>query len=75
MAAEIRRHGIPAEVELAARKLSKALEHADSIGVGSVVLVGPREFSSGTVLLKDMKSGKQETVEVGRLVKRLKAMS
>lgn len=74
IATEVRKAGISAEVELAGRKLARALTHADSIGVGVVILVGPREFGSGAVLLRDMGTGKQETVKVEKLVEKLKAM-
>jgi histidyl-tRNA synthetase len=75
IAAEVRKAGISAELELAGRKLTKALEHANSIGVELVALAGPREFGSGLVLLRDMKSGEQETVRVEELAKKLKSMS
>jgi histidyl-tRNA synthetase len=74
IATEVRGAGISAEVELAGRKLAKAFTHADSLGVETVVVVGQREFSSGKVLLRDMRSGKQETVEIERLVERLKTV-
>jgi histidyl-tRNA synthetase len=75
IAAEVREAGISAEVELAGRRLTKALAHADSINAGVVVLVGPRELKSGEVLLRDMKSGEQEAVRVEDLAKKLKTVS
>lgn len=72
LATELRRKGVGAEVDLMGRSLSKALAHASARRARYAVIVGPRELAVGKVTLRDMESGKQEEVEVGRLAERLR---
>ncbi|MEM3723691.1 MAG: His/Gly/Thr/Pro-type tRNA ligase C-terminal domain-containing protein, partial [Candidatus Hadarchaeales archaeon] len=71
----LREAGIATEVELAERKLEKAMAHAAAIGAKAAVVVGPRELQNMKVTVKDMKSGQQEEVKIDRLVEKLKSFS
>lgn len=71
LATELRRKGVSAEVDLMGRNLSKALAHAGARKAKYAVIVGPRELAGGRVTLRDMETGRQEEVEVGRLAERL----
>jgi len=59
----LRRAGVKADVELTGRKIGKALDHADRLGVPYVILVGRRDLAEGRVTVRDMETGEQRTVE------------
>jgi len=75
IASELRRAGLRVQVDLMGRKLRKALEYADSLGAGKVVIVGPKEHSEGQVVLRDMKTGGQETVHKTKIAEKLKPVA
>lgn len=50
-------------------KVNKQLSKANKLGVRSCIIVFPDELSNGQVIVKDMISGKQETVEINSLTK------
>ncbi len=68
VAATLRGAGVNAEVYLGADKLSHQLRYASRKNVPFVVIVGPDEVSRGEVLLRDMASGEQRSVEREALV-------
>jgi histidyl-tRNA synthetase len=55
-----------AEVDIMGRKLAKQLNYANNIKAKKVVIVGD-ETNSGRVNIKDMNSGKEETVEIDKI--------
>ena len=55
-------------------KLDKQLKYADKKGVPYVVIVGPEEKEKGLVKVKEMKTGKQETVKFAQLIERLRPL-
>ncbi len=63
IATELRGAGIPTELYLGSGKLPAQLRHADRKGVPLAVIAGPDELAAGTVVLKDMLSGEQSTVQ------------
>jgi len=69
IAQNIRKIGIPTEIELTGRKLKKILSHADNLEVSYVILVGSRELAENKVTLKDMKSGDQELIPLNTATK------
>jgi histidyl-tRNA synthetase len=62
IAQNLRKNGIPTEIELTGRKLKKILSYADNLGVSYVILVGARELAENKVTLRDMESGDQEQI-------------
>jgi histidyl-tRNA synthetase len=74
VALELRRVGIPTELELASRKLSKALAHANALGVKKAIILGSRERAAGEALVRDMQTGEQERIELKTLASRLKSI-
>ena len=62
LAGEFRREGIRAEVYPDADKLGKQFKYASSRHIPLVAVVGDDERRDGTVAIKDMRSGGQETV-------------
>ncbi|MCG2829153.1 histidine--tRNA ligase [Methanothermobacter sp. K4] len=69
---ELRNEGIAADMDLAGRKLRKALSHADHLGARFVVLTGERDLQEGKVTLRDMEDASQEAVDRTEIVDRLK---
>ncbi|MCL2032907.1 MAG: histidine--tRNA ligase [Methanomassiliicoccaceae archaeon] len=63
----LRRSGISADIDLADRKMAKAMKHASSVGSKFVVIVGGEEMKSGSVTLRDMTSGEQRLIKVADL--------
>jgi histidyl-tRNA synthetase len=64
---------IPTELEVTGRTVSKALSDADRREITYAVLVGPEELAEGKIVLRNLITRKQQTVEIKELVKKLKA--
>jgi histidyl-tRNA synthetase len=64
LVAELRRAGIPAELDLARRSLKGQFKHADRIDADVVVVVG----ADATGEMRDMHSGEQRSVVLANLV-------
>jgi len=67
IAAELRKKGFSAETDLMSRKLGKQLDYASTIGAKKVVIVGPEELKQKKVVVRDMKSGKEEKISLNKL--------
>lgn len=70
---ELRREGIAADMALEDRPLKAQLKMADRAGARYAAIVGERELAEGTVTLRRMAEGEQETVprpEVARWLSR-----
>ncbi|MEZ5422851.1 MAG: His/Gly/Thr/Pro-type tRNA ligase C-terminal domain-containing protein [Pyrinomonadaceae bacterium] len=62
-AAELRAAGIRTTVYPDADKLGKQLKYAASINVRAVCILGESELAAGTVTIKNMLTGEQQTIE------------
>lgn len=62
---ELRLHGIHALRADGSRQLGKQMRAAAKLASREVVFVGGQEWNSGTLLIKDMDSGEQESIVVG----------
>ncbi len=62
LANELRKQGLRVTLYPEPDKLGKQMKYADSIKVPYVCVLGESEIADGTVTLKNMKSGEQETV-------------
>ncbi len=61
--AEIRAAGLPAEITFTpGDKLGKQLQYADRLGIPLAVIVAPDELARGEVLIKQLKTGTQQTL-------------
>jgi histidyl-tRNA synthetase len=65
--AELRRHGIAAEIYPDAGRMKKQMDWANKRGIPFVVIIGEDELEKQIATLKDMTSGEQEEVEFERL--------
>lgn len=63
----LRRDGVSADVDIAGRKMAKAMKHASSVGSRYVVIVGSEEMKNDSVTLRDMSTGEQKVVKVSDL--------
>jgi histidyl-tRNA synthetase len=68
VASTLRQAGIPTDIELMRRPVSKALSDADRRGLHYAVLIGPEEAKQGKVTLRDMKSREQKTIAKEKLI-------
>ncbi len=71
LARELRKHDLRVMVYPEPDKLGKQMKYADSIGVSWVCVLGETEISGGTVTLKNMRSGEQETLGIKSIADRI----
>jgi histidyl-tRNA synthetase len=70
--AELRRRGLNVAVDLSGRKLSDQLKTADKKSVGYVLVIGENELKTETYQLKNLQTGKAQTLKLPEIVKTLK---
>ncbi|MCL2510144.1 MAG: histidine--tRNA ligase family protein, partial [Methanomassiliicoccaceae archaeon] len=63
----LRKNGISADVDLADRKMAKAMKYASSVGAKYVVIAGSEDLKNDSVTLRDMTSGEQKLVKISDL--------
>jgi len=71
LAREIRRLGVPAEVELGGRSLKSQMKYAGKKGFARVIIIGSRELEQDRFLWRDMVDGSQVLVTREELRQRL----
>jgi histidyl-tRNA synthetase len=71
IASTLRAKGKKVEVAFGDRALKGAMKAADKSGAMHVIVLGDSEISSGTVLLKEMKSGAETSVKIDSLFEAL----
>ncbi len=69
LAAQIRKEGIRTELFPEAIKLDKQLKYAGSLNIPFVIIVGPEEAANGLAKLKNLKTGKQISIEQSRITR------
>ncbi len=70
-AQKLRDAGIPTEIDMLDRNVSKNFDYADSMGIPYVLIIGPEELKKKKVKLRDMKSGKEELLGIQEAIKKL----
>ena len=60
----LRRKGISAEIGLEGRSLRSQMKAANKLGARYVIMIGDDEIDAGTVTLRNMQDGQQETIDV-----------
>lgn len=68
---QLRKAGINTDMDLAGRGVSKNLDYANSQGIPYVLIIGPEEVKKKIVKLRDMKTGKEESITIPKAVARL----
>ncbi len=66
IAMNLRKEGFRVDIDLTGRSLGKQLKYANRINAKYAIIVG-EEVREGKVVVKDMESGEQRTVEIGKL--------
>jgi histidyl-tRNA synthetase len=69
---DFRREGILISESLSRDSLKTQLKIADKMGVKYTLILGQKEALEGTIIIRDMVNGGQETVKVEKLVKEMK---
>ena len=72
MSSTLREAGIAAEFEVMGRTVSRALSDADRRKVAYAVLVGPEELKERKVVLRNLTTRRQKTVEISELIETIK---
>ncbi len=73
VARQLRKAGISTELYLDPEtKIDKQLKYADKKGIPYVIIIGPEEIKKKEVTVKEMKSGKQETLTLEKLIQKPK---
>lgn len=72
LAAEARRAGIATEVYPDSTKMKKQMSYANALQVPFVALIGETEMSEGTITLKNMQTGEQQSVTLQQLIEIVK---
>jgi histidyl-tRNA synthetase len=67
IAQKLRNVGLNVETDLMKRNLRKQLDYANSRNIQRVVIVGPKDLENEEVTVRDMKSGEEEKVRLGKL--------
>jgi histidyl-tRNA synthetase len=68
----LREAGIPAELEVMGRKMTKALEDADRRKMDYAIIVGEKELKEGSVVVRDLAKRAQTTVKIEDLAEKIK---
>src|SRR5262249_43588133 len=61
LSSELRRAGISSVASTGGRSLKSQLRHADNLGAQQVAIIGARELAEGTITLKDLREGGDQT--------------
>ena len=64
---KLRQKGIPVEIDLSGRSLKKQMESASESKFA--IIVAPKEFSSKSLILRNMEDGKEKQITVDELLK------
>ena len=66
LTAQLRQKGIPANIDLAGKSLKKQMEQASSSKYA--IIVGPKEYAEGEIVLRNMNTGKENTIHIKNLL-------
>ena len=69
IATALRNNGINAQIYLEPAKIKKQFKYADSLEIPYVIVIGEDEVNSGTLSLKNMKTGEQTQITIEELIK------
>lgn len=73
LATELRRSGIGADLDLAARSMKGQMKQASASGARWAAILGQRERAAGTVMLKDLSSADQREIPKDDLIGAVRA--
>ena len=68
----LRKSGISAEIYPAESKLKKQMEYANKIKSPAVILYGENEIKSGKPTIRNLSSGKEQSIKINQLANEIK---
>ena len=71
VAAELRAAGLQSVVYSENKRINKQFDYANKIGVRNVVVIGESEMESGSLTLKDLVKGEQQSLTVSKIIREL----
>ena len=71
IANELRQKGLNVAIDSTERKIDKKIKAADKLGVENVAFVGNDELKTGKYKLKNLRTGKEQTLSLDQLPKKL----
>jgi len=71
---QLRSKGISVDMDLNGKGMGKNLEYVNTLSIPYALILGGDELKQKKLLLRDMRSGKQELLSVNEVVKRLKKL-
>lgn len=69
IASTLRENGIKAQVDFESKKIAKKFKYADKLNVKYVIVIGENEINNNVVTLKNMETGKQDTLKLEEVLK------
>ena len=69
IASTLRENGIKAQVDFENKKIAKKFKYADKLNVKYVIVIGENEIKNNVVTLKNMETGKQDTLKLEEILK------
>lgn len=72
IAKQLRDAGVNTDIDLAERSISKNLQYVDKQGIPYALIVGEQELKEGKVKFKDMKSGKESSIDIEGVIKEVR---
>jgi histidyl-tRNA synthetase len=72
LASTLRRAGVGATEATSSKSLKAQLRQANALGTRNAIIIGDQEVKTGTVIMRDMTTARQETVPLNQLVQLLK---
>lgn len=69
---KLRQEKLPVVEAFSKDNLKTQLEHANKLGVRYTLIIGQKELTEGTVLIRDMEGGVQETIPYTKIVREMK---
>lgn len=66
----LRKEGIAAETDLIGRGLGKQMDYARSLRIPWVIIIGKKEMQKKALTLKNMKTGKEESVKIKEAIEK-----
>ena len=71
---ELRRNGVPAEIDLQSRSLKGQLKQANKQGASYTVIIGEQELEEKMAVVRDMNNNSQENVAFNEVAGYLKKL-
>ena len=72
IASSLREVGVPVELEVMGRSVTRALQDADRKGITLAVILGPKELEKQEITLRDMEKREQRTIKRSNLLEEIR---